>query len=182
MKKVYIVLTNTGTFLSRIVNVYTRKEFSHVSISLDENLNYMYSFGRLNAYNPFIGGFVHESPKYGTFKRFKNTRAMIFSINVTEEQYNKIKNTINIISREREKYKFNIIGLFAVSIHLRIKRTKCFYCAEFVKYLLDESKMDTNLPKIIKPEDFRKMQNITPIYIGKLNQYKYEKTMIVNFK
>ena len=47
MKKVYIVLTNTGTFLSRIVNVYTRKEFSHVSISLDENLNYMYSFGRL---------------------------------------------------------------------------------------------------------------------------------------
>ena len=68
MKKVYIVLTNTGTFLSRIVTVYTRKEFSHVSISLDENLNYMYSFGRLNAYNPFIGGFVHESPKYGTFK------------------------------------------------------------------------------------------------------------------
>lgn len=47
MKKVYIVLTNTGTFLSRIVNVYTRKEFSHVSISLDENLNYMYSFGSI---------------------------------------------------------------------------------------------------------------------------------------
>ena len=32
MKKVYIVLTNTGTFLSRIVKVYTRKKFYKVSI------------------------------------------------------------------------------------------------------------------------------------------------------
>lgn len=180
--KIYIVLTYTGTILSRIIKYYTHCEFSHVSISLDRNLEEMYSFGRLNPYNPFHGGFIHEAIGKGTFKRFKNTRAMIFSINVTEEQYNKIKNTINIISRERKKYKFNIIGLFAVSIHLRIKRTKCFYCAEFVKYLLDESKMDINLPEIIKPEDFRKMQNITPIYIGKLNQYKYKKSIIVNVK
>ena len=177
--KIYIVLTYTGTILSRIIKYYTHCEFSHVSISLDRKLEEMYSFGRLNPYNPFHGGFIHEAIGKGTFKRFKNTRAMIFSINVTEEQYNKIKNTINIISREREKYKFNIIGLFAVSIHLRIKRTKCFYCAEFVKYLLDESKMDINLPEIIKPEDFRKMQNITPIYIGKLNQYKYKKSIML---
>ena len=180
--KIYIVLTYTGTILSRIIKYYTHCEFSHASLSLDRNLEEMYSFGRLNPYNPFHGGFIHEAIGKGTFKRFKNTRAMIFSIDVTKEQYNKIKNTINIISREREKYKFNIIGLFAVSIHLRIKRTKCFYCAEFVKYLLDESKMDTNLPEIIKPEDFRKMQNITPIYIGKLNQYKYKKSIIVNVK
>ena len=46
MKKIYIVLTYTGTFLSRIVNIYTGKKYSHVSISLDKNLEYMYSFGR----------------------------------------------------------------------------------------------------------------------------------------
>ena len=182
MKKIYIILAHTGTVLATTIKYFTKDEFSHVSIALDADLEEMYSFGRLNPYNPFHGGFIHEAIGKGTFKRFKNTRAMIFSIDVTKEQYNKIKNTINIISREREKYKFNIIGLFAVSIHLRIKRTKCFYCAEFVKYLLDESKMDINLPEIIKPEDFRKMQNITPIYIGKLNQYKYKKSIIVNVK
>jgi hypothetical protein len=73
MKKIYIILTYTGTILSQIVKVYTRREFSHVSISLDEDLTKMYSFGRLNPYNPFSGGFVHEKINQGTFKRFKRT-------------------------------------------------------------------------------------------------------------
>ena len=60
LRKIYIVLSFTGTILSRIVRFYTRKEYSHVSIALDENLDEMYSFGRLNPYNAFIGGFVHE--------------------------------------------------------------------------------------------------------------------------
>ena len=168
MKKVYIVLTNTGTFLSRIVNVYTRKEFSHVSISLDENLNYMYSFGRLNAYNPFIGGFVHESPKHGTFKRFKNTKAQIYSIEVDDRVYNKILRNIKKIEIEKNTYKFNIIGLFAVALHLRIKRKKCFYCAEFVKYVLDKTDLELDLPDIIKPMDFTRMDGLSLIYSGKL--------------
>ena len=53
MKKVYIILTYSGTFLSKIIKYYTRDEFSHVSISLDSDLKKMYSFGRLNPYNPF---------------------------------------------------------------------------------------------------------------------------------
>ena len=53
MKQIYIVLTHTGTALSTIIKYYTKDEFSHVSISLDEELEEMYSFGRLNPYNPF---------------------------------------------------------------------------------------------------------------------------------
>ena len=168
MKKVYIVLTHTGTFLSRIVNIYTRKEFSYVSISLDENLNYMYSFGRLNAYNPFIGGFVHESPKYGTFKRFKNTKAKIYSIEVDDRVYNEILRNIKKIEIDKNTYKFNLIGLFAVALHLRVKRKNCFYCAEFVKYVLDKTDLELDLPDIIKPMDFTHMDGLSLIYSGKL--------------
>ena len=60
MKKIYIILTNSGTILSRVIKLYTRKEYTHVSISLDKRLRKMYSFGRLNPYNPFYGGFIHE--------------------------------------------------------------------------------------------------------------------------
>lgn len=60
MRSIYIVLTFTGTVLATIIKEYTRREFAHVSISLDKELEEMYSFGRLNPYNPFIGGFVHE--------------------------------------------------------------------------------------------------------------------------
>ena len=68
--KIYIVLTYTGTVLSKIIKLYTHCEFSHVSISLDKNLEHMYSFGRLNPYNPFKGGFVQEPVDKGTFRRF----------------------------------------------------------------------------------------------------------------
>lgn len=53
--KIYIILTYTGTLLSKIIKFYTKDEFSHVSLALDIGLNKMYSFGRLNPYNPFIG-------------------------------------------------------------------------------------------------------------------------------
>ncbi len=171
MKKIYIVLTYTGTFLSRIVNIYTGKKYSHVSISLDKNLEYMYSFGRLDAYNPFIGGFVHESTKYGTFKRFKDTITKIYSLEVSEKNYNKIMKTIKKIEIDRDTYKFNLIGLFAVALNLRIRRKKCFYCAEFVKYVLDTSNLNLNLPDIIKPDDFAKINGASLIYSGKLMEF-----------
>ena len=66
---VYIVISQTGTILSRIIKFLTRKEYNHASISLKDDLSVMYSFGRKNPYNPFLGRFVEESPDFGTFKR-----------------------------------------------------------------------------------------------------------------
>ena len=59
-KKIYIMLSFTGTILSRIVKVVTLKEYSHVSVALDLEFNSLYSFGRINPKNPFSGGFVHR--------------------------------------------------------------------------------------------------------------------------
>ena len=170
--KIYIVLTHTGTILSRIVKYYTRRDFSHVSISLDKGLTQMYSFGRLNPYNPFLGGFVHEYVNEGTFKRFKNTTTAIYSLEINEEQYEIIKNNIDKMEQEKEKYKFNIIGLFAVSIHKKIKKENSFYCAEFVEYLIEKIGDGINLPEIITPEDFKKLENIKLVYTGLLRDYR----------
>ena len=173
MKKIYIVLTYTGTVLAKIVKFYTRDKFSHVSIALDEDLNEMYSFGRLNPYNPFWGGFVHEKIDSGTFKRFKNTETEIFSIDITEKQYSTIKKTINFMKKNKDCYNFNVIGLFAVCLNEKVKFKHSFYCAEFVKYLFDRAKISKGeLPEIIKPEDFKKISNIKKEYKGKLKKYR----------
>ena len=169
MKKVYIVLTHTGTALSRIIKSFTKDEFSHISIALDIHLKQMYSFGRLNPYNPFWGGFVHEYIDKGTFKRFYNTKAKVYSLEVTQKQYEEIKNAIKQI--ESKNYKFNILGLFAVGFHKKIGSKNSFYCAEFVKYVIEKSGIKTNLPEIIKPEDFKNIENIKQIYSGYLRKY-----------
>ena len=172
MKKIYIVLTHTGTTLSKIIKNYTNDEFSHVSISLDSELKEMYSFGRLNAYNPFWGGFVHEGINFGTFKRFKKTVCRIYALDVTEEQFNNVKGIIEYIKHSKQLHNFNVIGLFAVGFNMRISFENSFYCAEFVKYVLDKSDIKNNLPEMIRPEDLKKLENSSIIYDGLLKNYQ----------
>ena len=175
MKKIYIILTHTGTALSKIIKGFTKDEFSHVSIALDIELKEMYSFGRLNQYNPFWGGFVHEYIDKGTFKRFYKTRAKVYSLEVTEEQYRSIKSNIDQIKNKKEDYKFNNIGLFAVGFHKKIKKQKSFYCAEFIKYVMEKADIKTDLPDIVKPEDFKNIKELQEIYGGLLRKYQSPK-------
>lgn len=170
-RKIYIVLTYTGTILSKIIRVYTRAEYCHVSLSLDKELKKMYSFGRLNPYNPFIGGFVHEGIDRGTFKRFKNTKAEIYSIDVTNSQYNIIKKELKKMEKNKKEYKFNRLGLFLTAINYKYTKENAFYCSEFVKYLIDEADIDIELPDIIKPNDFRYVDEFEFLYKGRLKNY-----------
>lgn len=171
MKKVYLVLTFTGTILSKIIKYYTKEEYAHVSISLDEDLNEMYSFGRLFPYIAFIGGFVHEKVDEGTFKRFKNTQAKICTIEVTDEQYEKLRELIYRFKVNKGLYRFNTIGLAAVVLKKKIKRDNYFYCAEFVKYALEETGITKGLPEIIRPQNFGEIENIEICYKGSLREY-----------
>ncbi len=180
MPKIYIVLTHTGTVLSQIIKSYTKDEFSHISISLDKELKQMYSFGRLNPYNPFYGGFVQEYIDKGTFKRFHNTKTKVCSLEITPKQYEEVKNNIAQIKENKKDYKFNRIGLFAVGFHKRIKRKQAFYCAEFVKYVMEKAGIETDLPEIVKPEDFKKINGLQEVYIGLLREYQFPKGKKIN--
>ena len=174
MKKIYIILTHTGTVLSTIIKFYTKDEFSHVSIALDADLEEMYSFGRLKPYNPFIGSFVHEYINKGTFKRFRNTKAKVYSLYVTDEQYEKAKKVIEYFNSNKEKYRFNLLGLACVSIHKKIVKKNTFYCAEFVRHVLKVSGIieTKELPEIIRPEDFKNLKGLEEEYSGLLRKYK----------
>ena len=100
-KQLYIVISQTGTLLSRILKQITGAEYNHASISLSRDLERMYSFGRRNPYNPFWGGFVIESPRTGTFKRFSETKVLVLSVSVTEEQHAELKEMLDVMWKRR---------------------------------------------------------------------------------
>ena len=178
MKNIYIVMTQTGTLLSRLIKGYTGCEYAHVSISLDKNLDEMYSFGRLNPYNPFWGGFIHERVNSGTFKRFKNTIAGIVELEVTDEQYNNLRNIIKKMEERINPYRFNILGLILVGFNIKYEMEDHFYCAEFLKYLFEECNIENNLPRLVAPDDFKNLKGIKYIYKGKLSEYRENTTEI----
>lgn len=97
-KQIFIVITQTGTMLSRILKRITGAEYNHASLSLSQDLTRMYSFGRRHPYNPFWGGFVIESPHAGTFRRFSDTTAIILAVEITEERYAALEATLEAIA------------------------------------------------------------------------------------
>lgn len=172
MKKIYVVLSHTGTILSKIIKLKTSSEFTHVSISLDKKLNELYSFGRLNKYNPFVGGFVVESKNYGTFQRFKKTKIQVCEINISEDQFDLLNSEIEKFKINKKNFTFNVLGMFLAGINVRLKKDKSFYCAEFVRCVLEKVEVDlTDIPSIVRPEHFKKLHNMNVIYKGLFMNY-----------
>lgn len=173
MKQIYFILSHSGTLLSRLIKLYTNYSFSHVSISLDKNLTTMYSFGRIHPSNPFVGGFVLEHLNKGMYKKFNKTVAEVYSLDVTDQQYQDIKKLIQNFEIKRKEYRYNFLGLIAIVLHVKWNRHNYFYCAEFVKYLMDKSNITNNLPAIVTPECFTNLKGLTAVYKGYLNNYCY---------
>ena len=172
-KHVYIVISQTGTLLSRILKLVTKAEYNHASISLAPDLETMYSFGRLHPYNPFWAGFVLESPRWGTFKRFSQTRVIVLDIAVTDEQYQSIHTRIDTMLSQKRLYHYNYLGLYLAAFHIPYHQKHCYYCSEFVKYLLARShvKGASQLNSIVQPIHFLTLPNARKVYTGRLLDY-----------
>lgn len=179
-KEIYVIISQTGTILSRILHVVTGAEYNHASIGLDRSMHTMYSFGRLNPYNPVIGGFVMESPYFGTFRRFYKTRAVILRIPVTERQYAAVSECLKRMYLERRKYHFDFLGLCLAAVKIRYRRKNRYYCSDFVREMLSRFGIadEEAFHSIVKPMDFLELENKTEIYRGILREYTVEKCKI----
>ncbi len=174
-KSVYVVLSQTGTILSRLLKVLKGKKYNHSSISLNKDLSDMCSFGRLNAYNPFIGGFVHESVYYGTFKRFNKTQVLILEIKISEYEYDNIIKYISSIEEEKSLYKYDVLGLLLAGFHVNYERDRALYCSKFVMNALNKGDIEVFLEmgNIAQPMDFMGISGAKIIYQGQLVQYPH---------
>ena len=172
-KKIYIVLSQTGTWFSRAIKFFTKDPYNHASISLDKELTQMYSFGRKKVNNPLRGGFVREYTDKGVFAKFKDTKAMVVCLDVSEEQFRKISEKLYDMEQDPNKYKYNFRGLILGYMHLPSERRNRFYCSEFVRYILEYGNVDgvEELPRFIRPMKLLKIEH-TKVYAGNLHTYK----------
>lgn len=173
-RHIYIIISQTGTLLSRILRRVTGAEYNHVSIGLNKELEFMYSFGRKNPYNPFWGGFVVESPHSGTFKRFYNTRVVVLDLEIDALRYEGICRTVNEMLKNRAKYGYNCIGLLLAAFKIVYRAKNHYYCSEFVKYMLQKYNIEGSeaLPAIAQPIHFLNIPKSHLLYIGKLTDYE----------
>lgn len=172
-KKIYLLLTRTGTGFSSMIYKATGYEYTHASISLDKNLSNLYSFGRKNMVLPFIAGFVKEDLNGGVFEKYKNTKCALYEIEVSLDVYRNIQKIIDEFLRDKHSYKYNFLGLPFILFNIPYKREKHFLCSQFVAYVLHKSgavKLDREFT-IIKPRDLMTIVNKRLVYNGFLRHY-----------
>jgi len=139
-------------------------------LAFDERLEYTYSFGRVNPHDPLIGGFAHERLDAGVFK---NATCQLLSLDVTPEQYRKMRDHVAHIEANQIKYKFNFIGLFGARFDFEVKRKYAYFCSQFVSKVLQEVGLfPEDFPShLVKPCDIAQHINLKVEYQGPLSDY-----------
>jgi len=169
----YIILTRTNTTISRLIQILKNDEYTHAAISLDKELEHMYSFGRKYTYNPFLGRFRQENINEGIYKFSKTLSGVIMEVEVSNRQYEKAKVMLDHFISNSNLYKYNYKGLF----HSFFNKTICyddrFLCSEFVYHILNKSgivdlKISRNL---VRPQNLLYIKSKI-IYKGNLKNRK----------
>lgn len=173
-KKLYVVVSQTGSIVSKILKLLTGARYNHVSVALDATLTPMYSFARKYTYNPFWGAFVKEYPGRGALGRFKNTEVVVLELNCSSEQYDAVAARLEKMYREREKYRYNYRGLFSAYFSKKYHKKHHYYCSEFVRDLLERSGIipENSFGDIAKPIDFLRLPQAACVYCGRLRKYR----------
>lgn len=179
---IYIVLSKTGTWLSKSIGKVTNSEYTHVALSLDSEFNKMYTFGRLNPDNPFVGGLTIENLYDGVYKKFSGCKCLIYRLWVTNEQLESLKREIKFYLDSDIEYKYNFIGLFAVLLDKPLKRKEHYFCSEFITTLLENSDIwkSDKVPELTRPMDLLSINNKEIIYEGLVEDFvKDERKLVI---
>lgn len=142
-KQVYIILSDTGTWFTRLIRLYTKAPFNHASIAFDPDLSEVYSFGRKSPTNPFIGGFVKEDMRG---ELFDDALCAVYSCTVNESRYRRIRSIVQRFESESHQYKYNFIGLLTLILKIRFERKRAYFCSQFVASVFEQGGV-TLVPK-----------------------------------
>lgn len=173
MAKLYILLSQSGTLPSKVLKLFTRAEYNHVSISLAPDLKEMYSFGRRYLYFPIPGGFILESKDTGIYRRYPNASIAVVELEISEEKYAYLSTRLKEMYRDKKQYRYNLLGLSFAAFRIIYRKEKRYYCSEFVRDIFVESGIvdaDVFQP-IVQPIHFIDMTDSKVIYRGKLSGY-----------
>lgn len=133
-KKVYILLSQTTTFVARSIRRISGCKYNHAAISFDTDLSEMYAFARKQHHACLSAGLVRES-RIRYLEKNCELPICVYELEVTDDQYRWIKLVIEYMMGNKE-YKYNLLSMLSFPFFRGIKTYKAFTCSEFVAFIL----------------------------------------------
>lgn len=142
----YVIISSTGSPAGEVVRKISKKEYSHSSISFDEELKTIISYN---------GGEKISSPginqeRIEFFYQKPNASMIIYRIKASRYQKTIILNEIRRINEQGSS--FNLLGIFFTYSH----RKNIMFCSQFVYNMLKAAGLEyfDKKPEQVKPTDF----------------------------
>jgi hypothetical protein len=132
---IYVAFLITNTSMGKLIRLFTRNQYSHVTVAFDQDLNRMYSFARYHVNSPISGGFVVEQPgRY--LSDNQDVTVKLCQIPVTGDEYERIRQEITYFNENKEEMIYNTFNAVLSLIRKRLEVRNTYTCLEFVSYLL----------------------------------------------
>lgn len=174
---IFFIYSGGDNIVSRSIRLFTRSDFSHVSISTS-SLDEIISFGTTKQNYGLV---VENWFDFCNIRKPKNIG--VHFIDVPFEEYKKIKNTIEFHKAHNNEYYYSFKKLFTIPfkpvMNYKDEEGKAFICSEFIYYLVNGTSITDHVSEdrknalLISPKEFRDkiLNKSTIIYEGDINNF-----------
>lgn len=147
---VSIILVSGSSILAKTIKKVQGTQFSHASISLDDDISKIYSFNMRNGFN----GLTYESMK--NYIKEGVDRVGVYTFLVSDKVYKAIEKVLDNFSLYIKDTKYSILNLFTIPLNIPLNMNMKMVCSEFVDTLLKAAHVDLTNKKssLVSPKDF----------------------------
>lgn len=172
MRKIYILLTKSDTWVSRLIKLVTNDTYTHISISFEPDLQPMYSFSRKFVHFPLPAGLRIEPLDKGFYKKYNHIPCALYELNVTDRVYYAAKSEVERMMKNAAHCPYNLIGLLLCRMRIPFHRENQYFCSEFVSEVLTRSHALTmpKAPSLMRPNDYTHLCQLNCRFEGSLNE------------
>lgn len=127
-KTISVLLTRYFSTFSNFIYWNSGRGYTHASIALNDGEEFFYSFN--------FKGFRREYP--GRRVR-KCGKSICYKLEVSEENFEKVRIRIEEMEANREKLSYSRLGVFLCLLHIPCKIKNSYFCSQFVMEMLELS-------------------------------------------
>ena len=169
-RTVYILLTRSDTWFSRLIHLATDDCYTHASIGLDGADGPFYSFARKYEHFALPAGLVEEAVGPCVRAERQQTPCCLYALNVPAPVYEQLRCKLKGMYAKRDLYHYNLLGALSCYFNHPLSREYHYFCSQFAASLLEGCgavELGKN-PGLIRPADFCRMERFRPVYQGAL--------------
>lgn len=163
---VSLIFVSGNSLLGKTIKKVLSIDYSHAAISLDSDLNRIYSFNNRHGFD----GLAYESLKQ--YLKDGVDKIAVYTFFVSKDRYSALEKNLDYYSLFRNKTSYSVENLLSMPLNIPVQFNMKMVCSQFVDRLLKISDIDITNKKssLVTPKDMYTSavnnSNIFEIYTG----------------